>query len=245
MSVDLKRLVALAESAEQRATQRTTAASGQSWYRIANAASRAKTAEVFIYDTIGDWGVTAKDFVAELRGVKADSIELHINSYGGAVFDGVAIYNALINHPAHIMSIVDGIAASAASFIAMAGEEIEVEKTARMMIHDASGAVWGNAKDMREHADLLDGLSDMIAEIYADRAGNTVAHWRNLMLAETWFAAQEAVDAGLANRIAGDIPPGPSDKVEIAEQTPLAGEPAVDDWPPTWLGNTLKETLTL
>lgn len=236
MSVDLKQMVALATQVEERSQHRSAGKSGQSWYRIQNAA---KTAEVYIYDTIGDWGVTAKDFVAELRGIKAQRIDLHINSYGGAVFDGVAIYNALLNHPAHITSIVDGIAASAASFIAMAGEEIEVEKTARIMIHDASGVCIGNAKDMREHAELLDELSNMIAEIYADRAGGGIEAWRDYMLAETWFSAERAVEVKLANRIAGDIPPDPSDKLVIVPP-PAVIKDTAGLITPDWLRDALK-----
>jgi ATP-dependent protease ClpP protease subunit len=223
VTVDLDKLVNLSESVAAHAKPRAgRTATGQSWYTIRNASP--KFAEVFIYEEIGMWGVSAKDFVAELRGLKADQIELHINSNGGAVFDGVAIYNALINHPARIVSIVDGIAASAASFIAMAGEEIEIEKTGRMMIHEASGVAMGNAADLRELADLLDGLSDTIAEIYADRAGGTVQEWRDRMLATTWYTASEAVEAGLANRVAGDIPPDPEDKIltnDLPEEDPV------------------------
>ncbi len=223
MTVDLDKLVNLSESVAAHAKPRAgRTVTGQSWYTIRNASP--KSAEVFIYEEIGMWGVSAKDFVAELRGLKADQIELHINSPGGAVFDGVAIYNSLINHPARIVSIVDGIAASAASFIAMAGEEIEIEKTGRMMIHDASGIAMGDARDLRELADLLDGLSNTIAEIYADRAGGTVQEWRDRMLATTWYTADEAVEVGLANRVAGDIPPDPQDKIltnDLPEEDPV------------------------
>lgn len=243
MTVDLKRMVALAENLAAR--NRVQEHNGRSWYRIENRASN--LAEVYLYEEIGMWGISAKDFVADLRGLKAERIELHINSAGGSIFEGVAIYNALLNHPAHVVSIVDSLAASAASFIAMAGEEIEIEKTGRMMIHDGSGGVIGTAKDLREHADLLDGLSAMIAEIYSDRAGGTIEHWRDLMLAETWFSASEAVEAGLANRVAGDLPSDPSDIVVI-DKTPatpfvppeLAEDILID---PEALRRMLKETM--
>lgn len=238
MTVDLKRMTALAEDLAQRSRAGSNH-SGRSWYRIENRAP--EMTEVYLYEEIGMWGVSAKDFVAELRGVKSPRIELHINSGGGSVFEGVAIYNALLNHPAHIVSIVDGVAASAASFIAMAGQEIEVEKTARLMIHEASGACLGTAQDMREHAALLDDLSAMIAEIYSDRAGNTIEHWRDLMLAETWFNAQQAVDAKLANRIAGDIPPDPSDKIQ---PTPVPEVPAASFITPKDLRAALKEAMS-
>ena len=202
--MNLRRLEALAERGRRLARPGPSARGD--WYRITAAGD--DRAEVFIYGTIGDdWnedGVTAASFVKGLRAITAPRIDLHLNSPGGLVFDGVAIYSALRNHPAAVTSFVDGVAASAASFVAMAGEEIVIEKPAKMMIHDANGLVLGNAADMREMADLLDDLSDTIAGIYADRAGKTVAHWRAAMRAQTWYGAAEAVAAGLADRVAGD-----------------------------------------
>jgi ATP-dependent protease ClpP protease subunit len=181
------------------------------WYRISNA--DADRAEVFIYDIIDSWGgVNANDFVQNLRAITAKSIDLHINSPGGLVFDAVAIYSALKNHSATVDVSIDGIAASAASFIAMAGDSIAIEKPAKMMIHDAGGLVFGNAADMRQMADLLDELSDTIAEIYADRAGGSVDSWRTAMKAETWYSASDAVKAGLADRVANDSKAAPEDR---------------------------------
>lgn len=181
-------------------------AKGNDWFRVTNADG--DRAELFIYGVIGDdWyddDVTAGSFTRALRGITAPSIDLHINSPGGYVFDGVAIYSALLNHAATVDVHVDGIAASAASFVAMAGDTIAIEKPAKMMIHDASNLVFGNAEDMREMADLLDTLSDTIAEIYADRAGGTVETWRDAMKTETWYSAADAVAAGLADRVAND-----------------------------------------
>lgn len=192
----------------RRLAVRPPAAHGD-WYRVTAAAG--DRAEVFIYGVIGsDWDdgdVTAAGFVRELRAIKAPRIDLHLNSPGGSVFDGIAIHAALRNHPATVTSYVDGVAASAASFVAMAGDEVVIEKPAKMMIHDASGLVIGDAADMREMADLLDELSDTIAGIYTDRAGRTVAHWRSAMRAETWYGAAEAVAAGLADRVAGNGDP--------------------------------------
>ncbi len=138
------------------------------WYRIKNADSTDR-AEVFIYGAIGsDWDdgdVTASSFSRELRNITAPTIDLHINSPGGLVWDGVAIYSALLNHPATVNTFVDGVAASAASFVAQAGETVTIEKPASMMIHDAQGIVIGNAADMAEFSDLLNQLSDQIAAI--------------------------------------------------------------------------------
>lgn len=176
------------------------------WYRIANADSN--RAEVFIYGVIGDdWGedgVTAAGFVKDLRAITASSIDLHINSPGGLVFDGVAIHAALVNHDATVDVHVDGVAASAASFVAMAGDTVAIEKPAKMFIHDAQGIAWGGPDVMLEAASLLDELSDTIAGIYADRAGGSVDEWRDAMRAETWYSAVQAVEAGLADRVAND-----------------------------------------
>jgi len=171
------------------------------WFRIENSATNSDTTKIYIYDEIGYFGVTASDFVRELQNVKTQNIDLHLNTPGGDVFDGVAIYNALLNHRATVTTYVDSLAASAGSFIAMAGDTRYIAKTAQMMIHDAHGLAIGNATDMRELADLLEMHSDNIAGIYADRAGGTTASWRKSMKAETWYTAAEAVKANLATSI--------------------------------------------
>jgi ATP-dependent Clp endopeptidase proteolytic subunit ClpP len=173
----------------------------RSWFRIENRS--ADVASVYLYDEIGGWGVSAADFVNDLRGIETDTIDLHINSPGGAVFDGMAIFNAIRNHPARVKVVIDGVAASAASFIAMAGDEVVAERNATMMIHDGIGVAVGNAKDLRELSTLLDKFSDNIAAIYAERAGGTTQAWRERMRAETWYSAQEAKDAGLVDEVIG------------------------------------------
>lgn len=170
------------------------------WYSIKNLASG--DAEVMIYGEIGYFNITAQDFVKDLAAVTGD-ITLRLNSPGGEVFDGIAIYNALKQHAGKVTTQVDGVAASIASVIAMAGDRVVMTKNATMMIHDGHGLAVGNAKDMRELADLLDKTSDNIASIYADKAGGEVATWRTAMLAETWYSADEAVQAGLADEVMG------------------------------------------
>ena len=176
------------------------------WYKFQNKAAgddtSTDTTEIFIYDEIGGWfGMTAVDFVAELKKVETAKIDLHLNSPGGEVFDGVAIYNALVNHKAEVTVMVDGLAASAASFIAQAGDKVIMQKASTMMIHDASGLAWGNAKDMVDTANILNKISDNIASIYADRTGGTQEEWRALMQEEVWYTAKEADDAGLADSV--------------------------------------------
>lgn len=180
---------------------RPAAKPGREWYRIENQTD-ADTAEVWIYDEIGYWGVTAGAFVDELKAITAPRIVLHLNSPGGDVFDGIAIYNALLTHQATVEVSIEALAASAASFIAMAGDSITIARNARMMIHDANGLCYGNADDMQAMADLLASLSDNIASIYNDRANGGVKSWRAAMREETWYSADEAVEAGLADKVA-------------------------------------------
>lgn len=171
------------------------------WYRVENRAE--VTAEVHIYDEIGAWGVTASDFVRDLASVSASTINVHINSPGGDVWDGIAIHNAIKNHAATMNVRIDGLAASAASFIAMAGDSVVIEPNAQMMIHDALCAIVGNATELRELADMLDRTSDSIAGMYAAKAGGKAGDWRAAMKDETWYNAEEALSAGLADSIAG------------------------------------------
>ena len=197
--------------------QRPKQAKVGSWFELKNLSE--ETANIAIYDEIGAWGVTASDFVNELKGVTARNIQLSINSPGGDVFDGLAILNSLRQHPANVNVVVDGVAASAASFIAMAGDSVKMAPQAMMMIHDAAGLVIGNAQDMQEMATLLDKTSDNIASVYAQRAGGTQEDWRNAMKAETWYTDQEAVDSGLADEILSeDVPEKPKKMANKIEQ---------------------------
>lgn len=165
------------------------------------------TATIRLYDPIdswGDiWGVSAKDFTAALDDLPDDveEIRLHVNSPGGDVFDGIAILNALRAHAARVVAVVDGIAASAASFVAAGADELVMARNSELMIHDAWGLCVGNAADMVAMAEMLDHTSDNIASIYAEKSGTDVAEWRAAMSAETWYSAEEAVAAGLADRV--------------------------------------------
>lgn len=171
------------------------------WYRIEAKAGRA---DVYIYDEIGFFGITASEFVSDLRSVDTGKLTVHINSPGGDVFDGIAIHTALKEHPADVEVRVDSLAASIASVIAMAGDHVVMARHSTFMIHEPFGMVLGNSADMRSTADVLDRLGDTIAGVYADRAGGSVREWRAFMEAETWYSDQEAVDAGLADEVSGD-----------------------------------------
>lgn len=175
----------------------------RSWYKITNATGAdSRPAQIHLYDEIGYWGVSAGAFIDELKTVSAGNIELRVNSPGGEIFDGFAIYNALAGHPAPITAYVDGLAASAASFIIQAADKIIAQETSQVMIHNGIGFVFGDAKDLRETANQLDQLSDMIAKIYAARSGVDVEQWLAAMTAETWYTADEAMRAGLVDEVA-------------------------------------------
>lgn len=190
--------------AERRAREAVPQAGGRQWFKISNIT--VDEATVHIFDEIGFWGVTAQDFADEISKVNSGIINVHINSPGGEVFDGLAIMNTLRQHKAEVRVFVDGLAASAASFIAVgaaAPGHLSIARNAEMMIHDAMGWAVGNASDMRDLAKRLDKVSDNIADIYAERAGGDVSTWRAAMLAETWFTGAEAVAAGLADKVTG------------------------------------------
>lgn len=161
------------------------------------------TASLHLYGVVGGfWGdIVANDVVREIRDLDVATLDVYINSPGGDVYDGIAIRNALRQHPAHVVVHVDGLAASAASFIACAADEVIMGEHAELMIHDAWTIALGNADELRTVAGDLDRISDNIAAMYAEKAGGTAAEWRAVMKAETWYSADEAVAAGLADRV--------------------------------------------
>ena len=175
----------------------------KSWYTIR---ARASGTEVLIYDEIGAYGVSAKGFLAELGALPDDAaIDLRLNSPGGSVFDAVAIYNALKRHAGDITVWIDGIAASAASYIAMAGDTIVMPENAFLMIHDPSGLVMGTAEDMRSTAEALDKVKGCLIQGYAAKSGKPDDEIATLMAAETWLDATDALDLGFIDRIAAPV----------------------------------------
>lgn len=199
--------------AQLRAAWRVTTnvdARSEACFRLTNAA----VPKLYVHGMIGGYDADASEFVQAVHGLDAKAIDVHINSPGGFVYDGVAMYEALQAHPAAVAVHVDGLAASAASFLAQAGDSVEIAKAGRMMIHDAQGIGMGSPADMREYADLLDAVSDDIAGIYAGRAGGKPAAWRTAMSATTWYSAQQAVDAKLADRVAGKAD-GPDNRTRL------------------------------
>ncbi len=170
-----------------------------SWYAIR---ARGTGAEVAIYDEIGAYGVSAKGFLAELGALpEGTPVDLRLNSPGGSVFDAVAIHNAIKRHEGRVTVWIDGIAASAASYIAMAGDEIVMPENAFLMIHDPAGLVMGTAEDMRAMAEALDKVKGSLVSGYAAKSGRTPEEVSALMAAETWFDASDAVAQGFADRL--------------------------------------------
>ena len=173
------------------------------WYEIKNKGDKA---EIWIYEMIGEdfWtggGVTAKNFQKELSEIKASQIDLHINSPGGDVFDGIAIYNLIKQHPAKVTSYVDGLAASIASVIALAGDQIYMAENALFMIHNPYGMAFGESADMRKMADLLDTVRGSIVKAYVSKTGKPDTEIFPLMDSETWMTADEAVEFGFIDEV--------------------------------------------
>ncbi len=171
----------------------------KSWF---TARAHAGVAELSIYDEIGAYGVPAKSFIGELKALgDVTDLTLRLNSPGGSVFDGIAIYNALKRHPAKVTITVDGLAASIASVILCAGDEVIMPKNAMIMIHDPSAMVMGNAADMRSMADALDKMRDGLVSAYQDKTGHTPEEIIQWMAEETWFDAEEALEIGFADQL--------------------------------------------
>ncbi|EEQ1544993.1 Clp protease ClpP [Escherichia coli] len=159
-------------------------------------------ADIYIYDEIGFWGVTAKQFISDLNALgDITHINLHINSPGGEVFEGIAIFNALRNHGAGITVYVDGVAASMASLIAMAGDTVIMPENAFMMIHKPWGISGGDAEKMRTYADRLDKLESVMVPVYAQKTGKTTDEIAVMLADETWMSGAECLAHGFADQV--------------------------------------------
>ncbi|MEH8092793.1 ATP-dependent Clp protease proteolytic subunit [Gallibacterium anatis] len=173
----------------------------KSWYSIK--ASANQSAEVFIYDEIGMWGVSAQQFANELKEIgNVRQINLHIHSPGGDVFDGIAIYNLLKNHPANKTVYIDGLAASMASVIAMAGDEVIMPENAMLMIHKPWGIQGGDAEELRKYADLLDKVESTLLMAYTTKTGKSEDELAAMLAVETWLTGKECVELGFADKLA-------------------------------------------
>lgn len=204
------------------------------WFRIKNVATEAddsdspeiEAAEVYIYDEIGgSFGVGATDFIDQINEIDAPAITVRINSPGGLLIDAIAMASALQQHPAHVTTRVDGIAASAASIIACAGDTCEMMNGSQLMIHRVMAGAQGNVDDMREMVDWLNHQDMNVATMYAKRAnnGSTPEEWLDRMKAETWMFADEAVELGLMDSVYTKL------KDAFPPKKEQEGEPAPDE----------------
>ena len=190
----------------------------KNWYSIC---ALNEGAEISIYDEIGAYGVSAKAFLADLGKLPDKApLTLRLNSPGGSVFDAVAIYNALQRHAGTVTVSIDGIAASAASYIAMAGDEIIMPENAFLMIHDPSGMVMGTAGDMRAMAEALEKIGASLNKGYAAKSGKSEKDIAALMAAETWFDAADALDMGFADTMSVPVRIAASFDVSQFQNTP-------------------------
>jgi ATP-dependent protease ClpP protease subunit len=208
----LAALAPCAEFAMARATREGAAARRRDVPGLAmhKRVSADAAAELMIYGRIGgggwfDEGIGASDVAAALREAGPGPINVRINSGGGDVFDGIAIHSLLARHAGTVTAYVDGLAASAASFIMLAGDRIVSARNAFVMIHDAMTFTYGNAGTHDRASGLLSSASENIADMYAERAGEDVAFWRNAMTVNgedgTWYTGQEAMAVGLVDEI--------------------------------------------
>lgn len=172
------------------------------------ATGQSVTNELWLYDVIDPsaddyWGgISASMVVAALQSFGNGPVLIHVNSPGGDVFEGLAMYSTIRQHAGDVTVRVEGLAASSASFVALAGNRVEIEPNAMMMIHDAWTYGIGNAAELHKQASVLDQTSANMASMYQSHSGQgDVASWRALMIEETWYAGQEAVDAGLAHAV--------------------------------------------
>ena len=172
-------------------------------------------AEIILYDEIGGfWGVTAEQFKRELDSISAKTIHLRINSPGGSVFEALAMYNALKEHEARVVSHVDGLAASAATVVALGADEVRMAANAFFMIHEPWVMTIGNSEQIRKDADLLDKITGSIIGMYRQKTQASDEEVRAWMEAETWFTAEEAKAAGFV------------DSIDNGEEEDLAAEAA-------------------
>lgn len=175
----------------------------KSWYSVTAAAKDSGVVEVAIFDDIGYFGITAENFRNDVIAASksAKTVRVRINSYGGEVWQAIAMYHTLRGLDAKVQVVIDGIAASAASLVAMAGDEILIPENAYMMIHNPAGLYWGEAEGMSNYASMLEKLELTLANIYSGRTGLDVPVVREIMKTETWLTAAEAVSKGFADEM--------------------------------------------
>ncbi len=168
------------------------------WYSIKN---EAEEVDVYIYDEIGSYDISAKSFIDEIKDHKGKVLNIHINSLGGEVFDGMAIANAIKSFKGKTKTYIEGIAASISTVIALSADEVYMAENSLFMIHNAWGGSMGDAKEMRKQAELLDKISNEIARIYTSKTSLSSDKILSMMNEETWLDAKEAKELGFVDYI--------------------------------------------
>lgn len=186
--------------------------------------AKGKAAEMFLYGFVGGWdGVTAKRVADDLKALgKVDILNVRLNSFGGEVFEGYAIYNQLKRHPARVEIDIDGAACSIASIIACAGDTVRMARNAMYMIHDPAGGAWGTAAELRKTADLLEQVRSQLVDTYVQRTGLAANVVSDYMTAETWFKAADAAELGFVDQV--------TDALEMAASADLTKFSNVPEW---------------
>ena len=174
------------------------------WFNIQGKATDA-VAEVYIFDEIGAYGITAQDFISEMKEYKDTPVNLRINCIGGDVFDGMAMYNIIKKREAKTTAYIEGIAASMGSVIALAADEVIMAENSLFMIHNAWGGAMGEAEDMRKTASILEKISGEIANIYERKTRLSLNRIIEMMDKETWLNAKEAYELGFIDSISDSI----------------------------------------
>lgn len=175
----------------------------EKWYNIQNKAG--KSTDVYIFDEIGMWGVTAQNFISDIKDLKDTPINLRINSLGGDVFDGLAIYNVIKKRTAKTTVYIEGIAASIATIIALGADEVVMSENSLFMIHNASGGAMGESKDLQKTAEVLNKITRQLAEVYESKTGLSQETIQDMMDEETCLNAQEAFELGFIDTISDAI----------------------------------------
>ncbi len=194
----------------------------KSWYSI-TAKAGTKSADVSIYDEIGYWGVTAKQFIGDIKALDVDVIRLAINSPGGSVFDAIAMYNALRQHTASVEVTVMGVAASAASLVAMSGDKIVMPENAFMMIHNPLNFAYGNADDLRDMAEILDKIGASLVATFQTQSRRPS---RKTITRSIRPASWRRRSSRFPRKPASRLSPVPSSSIHRSSQRPTHRQPS-------------------
>ena len=173
------------------------------WYKIKNKSS--EVSDIYLFNDIGTFGITAQSFIDEIKQYEDRELNIHINSLGGEVFEGMAIYSIIQRRTSKTTVYIEGIAASIASVIALAADEVIMSENSLLMIHNAWGGTQGEAKDMRKQAEILEKITNEIAEVYVKKTKIPYNEIVEMMDEETWLTAEEAVALGFVDSISEPI----------------------------------------